>query len=76
MFTTAEYISKHHLDVDVQDPWATKLINKHLRRLGYERIRKNNRWFWVKREASPASTRAGLEAKLTAIEEGMQNGES
>lgn len=75
MFTTAEYIAKQNLDVSVQDPWATRMINKHLRKLGYERRRKSGRWVWLpKGTDNPASGRNDLAAKLSTIEKEAANG--
>lgn len=35
-YTMKEYIEKNKLDVDVEDSFATKMIAKHLRSLGFE----------------------------------------
>lgn len=35
-FTTAEYVAKHDLNVDMRDSFAVKMIAKHLKALGYK----------------------------------------
>ena len=55
-FTTAEYIAEHRLGVSVHDPAACRLINSHLTKKGYKRIRKRVKgklhWVWTKTERS------------------------
>ena len=39
MFTMAEYIAEHKLNVSPHDPTATRIIGKHLTELGYVKRR-------------------------------------
>lgn len=51
-FSTAEFIAEHKLDVNVQDPAATKLIAKKLKDAGYKRKKMRRHgtteWLWSK----------------------------
>lgn len=48
MFTLSEYIAKHGLRANPLNPAHSKILNEHLARLGYVRVRRNGRWGYVK----------------------------
>jgi hypothetical protein len=67
-FTTTEYIAQQGLDVDVHDPVATRMINRHLRKIGFVQVRKKGKWVWTKPEHTRTNQRAALELKLRQLE--------
>ncbi len=65
MFTMAEYIAEHKLGVSPQDPRASKVINAHLLRKGYVRIRRGGKHVYV--PAAEVADIPALEAKLKEL---------
>lgn len=68
-FTMEEFCEKHGLQVDMNDPGATKLVAARLMQLGYRpkkmRIDGSPRRVWTKRDTALAE----LKEKLAAIKE-------
>lgn len=76
-FTVQEYIDQHKMQVNIKDPVAMRMINHHLIKLGFKRVRRPHngvsRWVWVSVNSNPEVERTNLIQKLKEIENETAN---
>ncbi len=71
-FTLAEYIEEKGLDVDIHHPKATRMIARHLQKMGYVKIRKNLIWVWAHKSQVKGRDLDRLASRLAKIEEKLK----